>query len=449
MQDNNPRVPLRVRFVVVPEGASVPPSILLTGDMIRVGRLASNDLVMPRTALSVGREHAVFRPVDGTWRIVDQSSNGTYHNGQFLHHAVSEPLKHDDVLVLGEVELRVELVEEQHPGQRVTVSEPIFPQPGDSVLHPGGWQEGHGDGLPGGAGVAPTGERGLENHAVDVPQPVVERSMTSVLREIDEKLGGFHQRQQTNSEGQTQPVAEEQMQPHVEDRTEPVDEDWKRQVDDVQTEPADEERPQPAVSQTALLDAFLAGAGIRELPPDLDPAVAMRALGESSRVIVLTLADILQARRELKHVFRIRQTVVDRSRNNPLKFAADEQEMLLALLGKPRPGYVTGVDAVAEAGKDLMRHQIAVIEAYRAVIDAIFARLSPERIEGLGKGRNRLLGDGFKEHYSRAYADLREDFGEVVSGKLGKLFAETYEQHAPSVDPAAHGGWGRPPSGDP
>jgi type VI secretion system FHA domain protein len=202
------------------------------------------------------------------------------------------------------------------------------------------------------------------------------------------------------------------------------------------------------LSQAALLDAFVAGAGIRELPPDLDPTIAMRTLGEASRVIVQTLADVLQARRELKHLFRIRQTVVDRSRNNPLKFAADEQEMLLALLGKPRRGYVTGVDAVADAGKDLMRHQIAVIEAFRAVIEAIFTRLAPERIEAAAKARNRLLGDGFKEHYSRAYADLREDFGEVVSGKLGQLFADTYEQHAPSVDPTPRSGWGRPPAAD-
>ena len=440
MQDN-PAVPLRVRVVVVPPGASVPPSILLTGDMIRVGRLADNDLVMPKSALSVGREHAVFKRIDGAWRIVDQSSNGTYHNGRFLQHAVSEPLKHDDVLVLGEVELRVELVEEEQPSHRITVSQPIFEPPGDSGLHPGSWREGDHQAWPEGGDRAASGEREVEGRAVDVPKPVVERSMTSVLREIDEKLGGLQDRKPEDGEERIQPVEEAQ--------TQPLEEDWTQSANEKQTAPVDSGRTQPAITETALLDAFLAGAGIQQLPPDLDPAIAMRSLGESSRVIVQTLADILQARRELKHAFRIRQTVVDRSRNNPLKFAADEQEMLLALLGKPRAGYVTGIDAVAEAGKDLMRHQIAVIEAFRAVIDAIFARLSPERIEASGKARNRLLqGDGFKERYSRAYADVREDFAEVVSGKLGQLFAETYEQHAPSSDPAARGGRGRPPAGD-
>jgi type VI secretion system FHA domain protein len=454
----NPRVPLRVRVVVVPPGAAVPPSTLLTGDMIRVGRLADNDLVMPRTALSVGRQHAVFKPVEGTWRIIDQSSNGTYHNGQFLHHAVSEPLKHNDVLVLGEVEMRIELVEQQ----QITAAKPIFPSPDEAAQHQQGWPESDPKSWPEpdqkawpepenkawpepepkpwpeSSSAASTGQQDIGSHVVDVPQPVPEKSMTSVLRDLDQQLVGLYERQSKDTEERTSLVDEQAI---------PLPENLKP-VDDSRVEPEQEEPVPPAVPQATLLDAFLAGAGIRELPPDLDPEAAMRALGESSRVIVQTLADILQARRELKHVFRIRQTVVDRGRNNPLKFAADEQEMLLSLLGKPRPGYVTGVDAVAEAGKDLMRHQIAVIEAFRAVIDAIFTRLAPERLEAAARGRNRLLGDGFKEHYGRVYADLREDFGEVVSGKLGQLFAEAYEQHAPSADPAARAGWGRPPNAD-
>src|SRR5262245_22210412 len=220
----NPRVPLRVRVVVVPPGAAVPPSILLTGDMIRVGRLDDNDLVIPRTALSVGRQHAVFKPVDGTWRIVDQSSNGTYHNGQFLHHAVSEPLKDNDVLVLGEVEMRVELVEQQ-----ITASNPIFPSPGETGPHPPHWPPDQMDladidiafsdpnSQGGPEGAVSAGQQDIESHVVDVPQPVAEKSMTSVLREIDETLGGLYDRQSGDVEERTSLVDEPPL-PLPEDR---------------------------------------------------------------------------------------------------------------------------------------------------------------------------------------------------------------------------------------
>jgi type VI secretion system protein ImpI/type VI secretion system protein len=182
-----------------------------------------------------------------------------------------------------------------------------------------------------------------------------------------------------------------------------------------------------------LLRAFLDGAGLENLPPNTDPATALRTLGASTRAIVSTLARLLEARRLLKGEFRISQTVVAARENNPLKFSADESEMLLVMLGSVRPGFQSGQAAVWDAGKDLEAHQLALLAAFRAVLDAVLARLSPEAIaaaagsEGGGVfGRRKETV--YWEHYSKFYGEVKQDIGNTLAGRIGQIFAEAYER---------------------
>lgn len=182
-----------------------------------------------------------------------------------------------------------------------------------------------------------------------------------------------------------------------------------------------------------LLRAFLEGAGIERLPPNTDPATALRTLGASTRAIVSTLARLLEARRLLKGEFRISQTVVAARENNPLKFSADESEMLLVMLGAVRPGFQSGQAAVWDAGKDLEAHQLALLAAFRAALDAVLARLSPEAIaaasgnEGggvFGRRKEAIYWD----HFTKAYGEVKQDIGNTLAGRIGQIFAEAYER---------------------
>lgn len=197
--------------------------------------------------------------------------------------------------------------------------------------------------------------------------------------------------------------------------------------------------PQPAATAAAggvdLLRAFIEGAGIENLPPNTDPATALRTLGASTRAIVSTLARLLEARRLLKGEFRISQTVVAARENNPLKFSADEAEMLLVMLGAVRPGFQSGQAAVWDAGKDLEAHQLALLAAFRAVLDAVLARLSPEAIAGAGGEEGGVFGrllqareSGYWQRYTKAYAEVKQDIGNTLAGRIGQIFAEAYEK---------------------
>jgi FHA domain-containing protein len=191
----------------------------------------------------------------------------------------------------------------------------------------------------------------------------------------------------------------------------------------------------PELGGDELLRAFLDGAGIENLPPNTDAATALRTLGASTRAIVSTLARLLEARRLLKGEFRISQTVVAARENNPLKFSADESEMLLVMLGSVRPGFQSGQAAVWDAGKDLEAHQLALLAAFRAVLDAVLARLSPEAIAGAGGEEAGMFGRllqareaGYWQRYTKAYGEVKQDIGNTLAGRIGQIFAEAYER---------------------
>ncbi|MGE0716360.1 MAG: type VI secretion system-associated FHA domain protein TagH [Alphaproteobacteria bacterium] len=197
--------------------------------------------------------------------------------------------------------------------------------------------------------------------------------------------------------------------------------------------PAVQPAAAPAVGGDDLLRAFLEGAGIENLPPNTDAATALRTLGASTRAIISTLARLLEARRLLKGEFRISQTVVAARENNPLKFSADESEMLLVMLGAVRPGFQSGQAAVWDAGKDLEAHQLALLAAFRAVLDAVLARLSPEAIAAAGGNEGggvfgRRKETVYWELFTKAYGEVKQDIGNTLAGRIGQIFAEAYEK---------------------
>lgn len=167
----------------------------------------------------------------------------------------------------------------------------------------------------------------------------------------------------------------------------------------------------------------------------------MEELGRATRLLARSLMRLLAARRAVKSEFRISQTVVGARENNPLKFSADEAEMVAILLGASRPGFQAGAAAVADATRDLEAHQLALLAAFRAVIGQVLARLDPQAISGGEEDSGflgRLTGSGKSaawDKYVQAHADLKQDFSESLRGRLAQIFAEAYE-----TESRRHGG---------
>jgi type VI secretion system protein ImpI/type VI secretion system protein len=179
------------------------------------------------------------------------------------------------------------------------------------------------------------------------------------------------------------------------------------------------------------LHAFLEGAGIADIPPGINPVAAMRALGESNRLLLGTLVRLLAARRALKSEFRISQTVIGARDNNPLKFEADEGEMIMMLMGAARRGFQGGPQAMIDACQSLEQHQIALLAGVRAALDYILQRLSPQEIEATAKGGGLLSGKAKQwERFQQLHEEMKRDVSNNLAGQVGQAFAAAYEAEA-------------------
>jgi type VI secretion system FHA domain protein len=193
--------------------------------------------------------------------------------------------------------------------------------------------------------------------------------------------------------------------------------------------------PRPAVAVAAGggadagLAAFLAGAG---LPPGLganvDPDAALRALGAAFHAAISGMRQLLIARADVKREFRIEQTMLRSAGNNPVKFAASDEQALASLLSA---GPQAGPRAVRETVEDLTAHQVATLAATQAAARALLARLAPEGIEGADGGGGGLFASKDKrlwEAYKRLHQQVTEQFDDDFDSAFGKEFARAYEQ---------------------
>jgi type VI secretion system protein len=193
-----------------------------------------------------------------------------------------------------------------------------------------------------------------------------------------------------------------------------------------------------AASADGLLAAFLEGAGLD--PGALqgqDPAEVMALAGRLFRDMAAGLRDALSTRAMIKAEYRVEQTVIRAANNNPLKFSADVAQLLAALLSRGRPGYLGGVEAVAEGFKDMRVHELALLGGMQQAVAALLRQFDPEplkqRLEQqsllqnlLPAARKAKYWEIYEQHYKQIAADVSED----VRGTFGRAFANAYEEQA-------------------
>ncbi|HEU5095192.1 MAG TPA: type VI secretion system-associated FHA domain protein TagH [Reyranella sp.] len=196
-----------------------------------------------------------------------------------------------------------------------------------------------------------------------------------------------------------------------------------------------------AVADASLAVAFLRGAGLSEatLP---DPEKTLERIGAALRATVSGLRQTLMARASIKDEFRIVQTVIRPSGNNPLKFSLDDDDALATLLGTGRRGGMPADDAIAEAFDDLRMHELATVSAMQEAMRVLLAQFEPDSIERKTAGNGLQIHpaqgkakawDAFVQLHKSVTQALSDDFDSV----FGKAFARAYEQ---AIDKLGMGG---------
>lgn len=184
--------------------------------------------------------------------------------------------------------------------------------------------------------------------------------------------------------------------------------------------------------ETALAEAFLRGLGLGDARL-ADPEKTLERVGAALRATVNGLRQTLMARASIKDEFRIEQTMIRPSGNNPLKFSLDDDDALATLIGIGRRGGMSPEEAIAEAFDDLRMHELATVSAMQAAVRVLLAQFEPESVEHKAAGGALQIHPAQKKaraweafvllHRSVTQA-LSDDFDSV----FGKAFARAYEE---------------------
>ena len=156
-------------------------------------------------------------------------------------------------------------------------------------------------------------------------------------------------------------------------------------------------------------------------------------MGEAFRAMVTGLRRMMIARAAIKGEFRIEQTMIRPIGNNPLKFSADDEDALAALLGVGRRSDMTAKHAVADALRDIRLHELAMSSAMQQAVRtwspsssrrACKRGIEPGTLDMLPGRRKARSWDAYEALHGGIVQALTDDFDSV----FGKSFARAYER---------------------
>jgi len=415
--------------------AAAPERRLVAGGEYAIGRGPQNDWVLHDPEKYLSKKHCMLAYLAGEWHLTDLSANGTFVNrdARPLGQGVRRVLRHGDRIRLGAYEIEAAVKETVlatawPPASRGAALLDPFAKPereaaawdppanagaDDQVMLPMDFDPTRPDET--GEFQGPTRSDHLPSFR-DAFRPAP-APIPCIPDDLDLGTGS----PASVSTPLASALAPPQARPTAPASTpEPV------------SKPA---TPSPTASQPSsdLLAAFLRGAGMAPTSGTVaDPVQTMEALGAAFRATVAGIRQALIARTDIKREFRIDQTLVQARGNNPLKFSADDDDALAALLGIGR-ATMPAAQAIDQALGDMRLHELASMAAMQVAVRALLAQLAPASIEAkvAGGALTKLLGqrkarawDAFEALHGTVAVALSDDFDSV----FGKAFARAYEQ---------------------
>ena len=198
-----------------------------------------------------------------------------------------------------------------------------------------------------------------------------------------------------------------------------------------------------SVSEQKKIQAFLQGL---QLTPEQMKLLnqseqSWQLLGEALRASLDGLMAMMRARSKVKNTLRVNQTTFQARENNPLKFSASFEDVFHTLFASSNTGFLTPKQAVHSAFQDMSKHEVALLDASRAAMQAMLFRISPESI------RRKDVGSGVLDKLSSVHAKARhwaiyELYHQELTEQLAKNtqrgfsddFIDAYEQSIKSVE---------------
>lgn len=397
------------------------------GGEFSIGRGKENQWVVADPDRHLSKKHCQFVYGVGEWELQDLSTNGTFLNqaGDPIGKGVSHKLRNGDRVKFGLYEIEVTIDEEETPRARD-------------------------DFLPSRSEVRP-----YQDARLPTSSSMLDASNSPILPADFDPLA-------PNPEPFNGPTDSDHV-PALQSAFRPpgpvaiIPDDWDVDLPAANPRPpsAPADPPAPAASivpptserrpptpaaeataeapgDAAVVEAFLRGVAMNDatLP---DPEKTLERIGAALRASVTGLRQTLMARASIKDEFRIEQTMIRPTGNNPLKFSLDDDDALVTLLGIGRRGGMPADEAIAEAFDDLRMHELATISAMQAAVRVLLAQFDPEIIEQkAGSGGLQIHPAQKKAKAWEAFGQLHKSVTQALSDDFdsvfGKAFARAYEQ---------------------
>ena len=431
-----------------------PSNKTLDTGVLTIGRDKSNDWSLSDPDRILSKMHCTLESSDNSYFLKDTSTNGVYVNSssQVLGRGNTVAIENGDTIRFGDYEVSaiVDIKADEpfatvpvSPVSQITVPNiPPPPPPLDIDNDSSDWK----------AILEPNKpmsipEQQTDDHAVDVPEFAQSHyDAPTVGFNIPDDWGGPDDEHDTSTPEQDIISQPAQVQP-IPDMTPPapvpepvpVQEQMPGQVSQYGHQPAQTEIPEqlqrPSSSSGNLTQAFLNGAGLDAgINLTVSEEELMTELGGLFKKMTSGLIGVLAARGDIKSEFRLSQTTIRPTENNPLKFSLNVEEAMLALINKRGQGYMAADAAFDEAFDDIKAHQVAVLSGMQSALQGVLIRFDPAKIEAGNKqassmqkmlrGQKSKFWDDFVSLYANIRSEAEEDFQNI----FGREFAKAYDQ---------------------
>lgn len=388
------------------ESAAQPSSIELQGSTLSIGRDKSNHWCLADPDRILSKSHCRIESQPQGFLLQDLSTNGVYLNqaSQAIGKGNSVILNDGDRFRISDYDIRVCI--EESPSVNAGAE---YPDEIPQLVQP------------------PVADEQTDWHTLLSPDPV------APVKPIDDGIDApaitqthydapsigisipedWSSQQQASSQAQAQAPESVSLPPEIQQTT----------------------QSQLSGNQSALFSAFLEGAGLTaEHAASVSPEQLMRELGSLFRCMTTGMIGVLAARGDIKGEFRLAQTMIKPTDNNPLKFSLNVEEAMQSLLFKRGGGYMNAQQAFEEAFDDLKAHQVAMLAGMQQALQSLLNTFNPDRIEQANQtstGMSKILGQrksAYWDNYIMLYKTLCRDGEQDVQNLFGRDFAKAYEQ---------------------
>lgn len=441
-----------------------------------IGRASGNQLILVDDDRVISSKHAEIMLQGDQLALVDQSTNGTFHNNnpQAIGKDNIQPLNTGDLITIGDYQFSVEVnMTPSLPEGLETVGfldqAPTAPNTAAITEPP----------VPEALIPNATADNAIDNQADDYFDQWLEPAANNQSSEpwanaAVDNLSGADPLLKLAEQSTSDPLAVLDKEPSINQLSNSIDDNldddwWQTEPDNVnpnqlampvvniapepkQTiqQPIETQQPIP------VPEAQIAPAKEAPAPPlttterntspqsiELAELLGLKDLSHEQHLSLLTssagiirnttdsLVSLLRSRASIKNELRASRTMIQTTENNPLKFSAGAEDALQAMFVNASDAFLSPERAIEESFEDIADHQIAVLYAMKSAFNEMLGKFQPNELamkfntttKGLlGSGKAKTW-DRYCEYYEQLHNDLETGYNEL----FGEAFAEAYE----------------------